>query len=173
MPKCLRRSDLNVRLRRANSTDIPATIELELQSSSAAHWTREQYESRIAATNSERSESLVLVVEGEDAPPSGIAISARAGFLAFLVARGVDKEWELENIVVAENARRRGIGFQLLRELIEHAKRVGGTAVFLEVRESNQAARGLYHKMGFVEVGKRNRYYSNPSEDAIFCRITL
>jgi ribosomal protein S18 acetylase RimI-like enzyme len=168
MPKCLRRSDLNVRLRRANSTDIPATIELELQSSSAAHWTREQYESRIAATNSERSESLVLVVEGEDAPPSGIAISARAGFLAFLVARGVDKD-----IVVAENARRRGIGFQLLRELIEHAKRVGGTAVFLEVRESNQAARGLYHKMGFVEVGKRNRYYSNPSEDAIFCRITL
>ncbi|MGZ7144902.1 GNAT family N-acetyltransferase, partial [Streptococcus pyogenes] len=39
--------------------------------------------------------------------------------------------------------------------------------VFLEVRESNKAARGLYEKFGFKKVGLRKKYYQNPVEDAV------
>ena len=42
--------------------------------------------------------------------------------------------------------------------------------LFLEVRESNAPARGLYTKMGFEEIGKRKYFYSNPVEDAICMR---
>lgn len=62
MPRCLKRSALNVQVRRAISADIPAMIELERQASNAAHWTGEQYEARIAAEKL-AGESLTLVAE--------------------------------------------------------------------------------------------------------------
>jgi [ribosomal protein S18]-alanine N-acetyltransferase len=40
-------------------------------------------------------------------------------------------------------------------------------AILLEVRKSNLAARGLYEKQGFREVGRRRTYYADPEEDAI------
>ena len=39
--------------------------------------------------------------------------------------------------------------------------------ILLEVRESNSAARKLYEKCGFVQSGRRQRYYKQPEEDAI------
>ena len=53
---------------------------------------------------------------------------------------------------------------------IWHERR-GAKAVFLEVRESNYAARALYEKWAFVESGRRRRYYQDPNEDAILYRI--
>ncbi len=37
----------------------------------------------------------------------------------------------------------------------------------LEVRESNENARSLYSKFGFIKVGERKNYYSEPTENAI------
>jgi len=93
--------------------------------------------------------------------------------LAFLIAHRIDIEWELENIVVAGTARRRGLGTLLLRELIAHARIENANGIFLEVRESNQSARALYRKLGFEEVGSRKGYYANPPDDAILCRLSL
>ena len=45
--------------------------------------------------------------------------------------------------------------------------------IFLEVRESNVSARALYVKLGFAEIGKRKKYYSNPTEDAILMKLSL
>ena len=59
----------------------------------------------------------------------------------------------------------------LLNELIAHARAKNGSGIFLEVRESNQSARGLYRKMGFEETGRRKGYYANPAEDAILGRL--
>jgi len=50
------------------------------------------------------------------------------------------------------------------------ARAKGAQSIFLEVRESNQAARSLYEKWAFVESGRRIRYYQNPQEDAIAYR---
>jgi [ribosomal protein S18]-alanine N-acetyltransferase len=139
-------------------------MDLDRQSPSAAHWSRNRYEALLATTSGLTSERLAWVIENEG--------EAR-GIQAFLVAQRVDAEWELENIVVAGAARRRGLGARLLAELVTHARAEKGREIFLEVRESNQAARALYRKMGFEEKGLRKSYYSDPAEDAILCRLRL
>jgi len=93
--------------------------------------------------------------------------------LGFLIAQHIGPEWELENIVVAHEVQGKGVGTRLLNELFAQAKQANSEAVFLEVRESNVAARGLYEKLGFKESGRRKCYYSNPLEDAILYRRTL
>jgi ribosomal-protein-alanine N-acetyltransferase len=96
-----------------------------------------------------------------------------AMLLGFLVARHVLQDWELENIVVAEKKRGRGIGTSLLTELVARAQMGDGATIFLEVRESNTAARGLYAKLGFKQTGCRKSYYSKPLEDAVLYSKTL
>ena len=88
----------------------------------------------------------------------------------FAVARALEHEWEIENIVVAAAERRRGLASQLLDELLTAARKSGATSVFLEVRESNDQARALYEKLLFVESGRRVRYYREPIEDAVIYR---
>jgi ribosomal-protein-alanine N-acetyltransferase len=65
------------------------------------------------------------------------------------------------------------LGDRLLGELLAHAMAAGAQAIFLEVRESNQAARRLYEKRGFLGVGRRPAYYSDPQEDAILYCFSL
>ena len=57
--------------------------------------------------------------------------------------------------------------------LLRLAREASAARVFLEVRESNQAARGLYSKLGFRETGSRPAYYSHPVEDAITYEIVI
>ncbi len=151
--------------RRATISDIPAMMDLDRQNPSAAHWSRNQYEALFVTARGQKSGSWAWVVEDEGAAPGIIR--------AFLVARCVDAEWELENIVVAGGSRRHGVGTRLLGELVAQARAEQGSGIFLEVRESNRSARSLYRKMGFEETGLRKSYYLNPPEDAILCRLSL
>jgi len=86
----------------------------------------------------------------------------------FLVSRSVaDKEREILNIAVHPDFRRFHIATDLLRaELSLHPG-----VHFLEVRESNAAARRLYEGLGFQAVGARPEYYDNPTETGIVMRI--
>lgn len=63
--------------------------------------------------------------------------------------------------------RRKGIGELLLIAALKAATEHGSRVVTLEVRGSNAAARALYRKYGFREVGVRKRYYADNSEDAV------
>lgn len=164
MPRCWSESVHSVRVRRANSADIPAMMVLDQESPTAAHWSRAQYES-VLTTSNPLSQRVGWVVELGGKPPS-----EAPELLGFLIAHRVDTEWELENIIVAEGARRRGIGTSLLNEFIEHVRAENGSAIFLEVRESNQVARSLYRKAGFEETGARKSYYSAPRENALLYR---
>jgi ribosomal-protein-alanine N-acetyltransferase len=137
---------------------------LQQQSPAAAQWSRQQYEKLFQSENVAQASTRFSWVAEDGEPPA---------ILAFLVSHNIDAEWELENIVVAENARRRGVGSQLLIALIAHARINGGTAVFLEVRESNPSARALYAKLGFEEKGLRKSYYSSPTEDAVLYLLRL
>ena len=92
---------------------------------------------------------------------------------AFLAARGAAGEWELENIAVADAAKRRGYGALLIASLLEHARGNRASSIFLEVRASNVAARRLYEKFGFEVASRRPQYYRNPSEDAVLYRLEL
>ena len=70
-------------------------------------------------------------------------------------------------IATHPNERRRGIGELLVIATIVEALKTGAANATLEVRKSNNAARSLYRKYGFNDVGIRHRYYHDNREDAI------
>ena len=129
---------------------------LERRAATAAHWSVADY-ARLFAPG---PQAVALVLEEEEVE-------------GFIVARGLGTEWEIENIAVAGPARRRGLGAHLLVELLDRAREAGARNIFLEVRESNRAARSLYEKWAFVESGRRKAYYRNPDEDAVLYRFTF
>lgn len=91
----------------------------------------------------------------------------------YVVAWFVMDEGELANLAVAPGDRRRGTGRALLDAMLADAASRGTAQVYLEVRESNEAARRLYASRGFEEVGRRKQYYRSPKEDALILRRTL
>lgn len=76
-------------------------------------------------------------------------------------------EGNITNVVVAPDARRRGVATGLLTHLMMEGDRAGLTVYTLEVRVSNAAAIGLYEKLGFVSEGIRPNFYEKPAEDAM------
>lgn len=80
----------------------------------------------------------------------------------FLVLRVVAGEAEILTIAVAPDARRQRIGHGLMVAGLELARQKGAAEVFLEVSEANLAARALYERFGFCEVGLRKDYYQSP-----------
>jgi ribosomal-protein-alanine acetyltransferase len=145
-----------VNIRPATVADVPAMMALEVHAVTAAHWSVADYARLFAAG----SQCVVLVLEEQEVE-------------GFVVARGIGTEWELENIAVAGPARRHGRGTRLLAELLDRARQAGARNIFLEVRESNRAARSLYEKWAFVESGRRKAYYRDPDEDAVLYRFTF
>ena len=77
------------------------------------------------------------------------------------------QEGNITTVAVNPNYRRKKIGQNLIREILERAKQIGVTDVILEVRETNAAAICLYEKMGFEEAGIRKNFYEKPLENAI------
>lgn len=108
-------------------------------------------------------------------PPHGLGLVAeRAGLVkGYLVARAIAGEGEILNLAVAPDARRRGLGDQLLGAGIAALAAAEVREIFLEVRERNQAALQLYQRRGFRPIGVRAGYYRNPVEDAIVLRLAL
>ena len=92
--------------------------------------------------------------------------------LGYVVAWFVADEGEIANLAVARSAWGTGIGRALLDAALSEAAARGVTAVYLEVRESNDRARHLYGSRGFEQVARRRGYYRRPVEDAIVLRRT-
>jgi ribosomal-protein-alanine N-acetyltransferase len=136
--------------------DLAEVAAIQAASPEAAHW---------AAADYLKYDFRVCVQDGHVA--------------GFLVARRVaDDESELLNLVVAPEFRRKGLAQALIRELLtasgnfERGKACPtGNSIYLEVRESNQAARNLYKSMGFQEVNIRRGYYQAPPEAAIVMKF--
>ncbi len=145
-------------IRHATPADLPAIVALERQAATAAHWSSGQYQAVFLDSAPRR---IVLVLE------------ETSTIQAFLIARTLDQEWEIENVVVSDRVQRRGLGSRLLDEFLALARGQGATAVFLEVRESNRAARALYGKASLVHTGRRKHYYREPEEDALVYRLVL
>ena len=90
----------------------------------------------------------------------------KRNLLGFILSRVAADEAEVLTVVVAAAQRKRGIGRQLLSSHIARLRNVRVKTLFLEVGESNAAARKLYGNLGFAEVGRRKNYYrtDNPAE---------
>jgi ribosomal-protein-alanine N-acetyltransferase len=100
---------------------------------------------------------------------------ARQGtqLVGFLLAWHAADELHLTDLGVTAPARRRGIARALVSELRREGERRGARVVLLEVRESNAAAISLYLVLGFQELDRRARYYSDTDEDAVVMQLPL
>lgn len=100
---------------------------------------------------------------------TSIMLAGRFGeeIVGYLCAYLVVVELQLASVAVKEAFRGKGIGGKLIREMIRQGVAAGAEEVWLDVRESNGAARRLYEKLGFGEVYRRKNYYRKPKEDAL------
>ncbi|HUR92500.1 MAG TPA: ribosomal protein S18-alanine N-acetyltransferase [Gemmatimonadaceae bacterium] len=137
-------------LRPAGVADLPEVAAIEL-ACFRDPWPQQSFEAFVG-----RPGATFIVAEGRKGGVAGYAVLLRAA-----------DEAEVLNLAVPEDARRRGVGRALLDRLLHEARADGARTIYLEVRESNAAARGLYQSHGFVEVGRRRRYYQRPVEDAL------
>jgi ribosomal-protein-alanine N-acetyltransferase len=94
------------------------------------------------------------------------------GYAGLRAPRG-SRDADIQTIAIAAGARGRGRGRSLLHELLEEAARRGVEGVYLEVRADNPVAQHLYASEGFVEVGRRPRYYQPDDVDAIVMRVDI
>lgn len=111
---------------------------------------------------SERSLELLCSESG-----FGFAIMAGDAVIAYGGMMTVLDEGQITNIATHPDCRRQGLAGSVLRALLDEARARGITSVTLEARVSNAAAIALYEKFGFAVVGKRPRFYTQPTEDAL------
>jgi ribosomal-protein-alanine N-acetyltransferase len=108
--------------------------------------------------------------------PGTFGLIAGENVDGFILVQVAADEAEVLTIVVAESARSQGMGRKLIEAAALQAHSKGARVFFLEVSVTNRAARALYGKLGFVEVGRRPAYYRNknlPAEDAILLKSEL
>lgn len=156
-----------VRVRPATPDDLPRLVEIASHSATAAQWNQAEYV-KLFATDEPEAQSQV-----EPQSRTTLVVEQSGSVVGFIVGRHVEDEWEIENIAVSGSARRCGLGSRLVGELLDLVRSRGGKSVFLEVRESNRAARSLYEKWAFLEVGRRKMYYQNPAEDALILKFNF
>ncbi len=92
---------------------------------------------------------------------------------AYAIAFAVGEDGEVLNVAVEPEFRGKGLAGQMLDALLIELGARGVRTAFLEVRESNGAARALYGSRGFIEIGRRKAYYRRPVEDALVMRRVL
>ena len=90
--------------------------------------------------------------------------------VGYLIGRHAADEAEILTLAVRPDQRRQGIAIALVDAVTGKSAKLGLRAVYLEVREGNQAALRLYEGRGFGLVGRRARYYRAPTEDALVLR---
>lgn len=133
--------------------DIAAVERLESEGG-LTHWGADCYRRDIG-----RPEFIMLVARLQPGQAGQIA-----GFLnAWLVA----DEFQLNNMAVSVEWRRRGVGYALLETALRQARAQGAVRGVLDVRAANLAAQALYQSLGFRTVGVRKNYYYHPPDDAL------
>lgn len=150
---CLSRAD--VILRRMRHEDLPQVAAIATQSY-AEPWPQESFRIEL------------------DSAVSHPIVAERAGeIIGFIVAWIVLDEVEIANLTVKETFRQRGLGRMLLTHVLALARSIKCACAYLEVRQSNVAARRLYESLGFTDHGLRSRYYGRSGEDAILMQKKL
>lgn len=107
-----------------------------------------------------------------------MAVEEPAGPAGFLVATalhipGAAAECEIEFVMTAPSARRRGVARALVETVFVWGRELAAEEIRLEVRASNAGALRFYEHCGFGIVGRRPGYYTAPAEDAVLMRCPL
>jgi ribosomal-protein-alanine N-acetyltransferase len=145
-------------LRRATADDFDAIMALERASFPSDAW------------------SGAMMAEELASPHGWYVVDEEAGQVvgyAGLRAVAGSKDADVQTITIAESARGHGRGRVILRALLGEASARRVTDVFLEVRADNPVAEKLYASEGFIEIGRRPRYYQPDDVDAVVMKLDL
>ena len=137
-------------IREMQDRDMEAVLAIEAQSFSS-HWTHQQM---IYELHENTFASLFVFEE------SGVVL----GYIDYWITFDT---CQLASIAVSREARRKGIAKALMDQMIQMAQKKYCSVISLEVRVSNEPAKALYQRYGFVEASIRKNYYSDNHEDAI------
>jgi [ribosomal protein S18]-alanine N-acetyltransferase len=155
-------AELNIRPFREG--DLDCVLEIANSLSDAPHWPRSAYLAALGPEPTLRQpipRRIALVAADEGPTPVH----------GFVVASLAPPDAELESIAVAGASQRRGVGRQLAEALTAELRKAGVARLYLEVRAGNGVAIALYRSLGFVEKGRRPRYYADPIEDAVLMEL--
>ena len=136
-------------IRNMQQSDLLQVCEIEKENFSLP-WSEKSF-----LESMERNDTVFLVAMAGDEV---------AGYIGCYCVAG---EGEITNVAVKSSHRRQGIGGMLLEKLYEEGAALDTQVYFLEVRESNEAAIGLYERQGFVKEGIRKNFYEAPVENAV------
>lgn len=89
----------------------------------------------------------------------------------YVGSQSVMGEADMMNLAVHPEYRRQGVGSTLVQRLVAMLSDNKVGSLTLEVRASNEGAIALYSGLGFMQVGRRPNYYTNPREDALILRM--
>jgi len=147
-----------VTTRQAGPGDLDAIMALERASFPTDAWSDAMMREELASPH-----SWYVVME---------EAGRLVGYAGLRAPRGA-KDADIQTIAIASGSRGRGRGRALLETLLAEASDRGVTGVFLEVRADNPVAEALYASEGFVEVGRRPRYYQPDDVDAVVMKLDL
>jgi ribosomal-protein-alanine N-acetyltransferase len=149
------------RLRSMVPRDLADVLDLERELFPDDPWTPEMFTEEIIQPR----EIRMYLVASDDKQPL-------AGYAGMMFVPG-GMQADVLTIAVRQDSWAHGIGSLLLGALIDEARARGCLEVFLEVREDNQRARGLYLRRGFEEIGIRRGYYQPSGVNAVVMRKDL
>ncbi len=139
--------------------DLESVVRLD-QASFTLPWPERSF--RFEITENEASRCWVAEILDEENQPT---------LVGMIVLWLIVDEVHIATFAVDPHYRRHGIARRLLAYTLLDASQSGGQKAFLEVRKGNLAARNLYQKFGFEEVGVRKKYYQDNSEDAVMMNL--
>lgn len=157
-------AEARVTISQMTEHDLLQVVEIE-EASGLSRWGWEAYYTEMA-----RPRETIMLVARPLHTEQGLSASDILGFIA---ARLTADELHINNMAVREGWRQSGIGSLLLGSALEEGRRRGARSSFLEVRVSNEPAKALYESFGFREQGRRPRYYTDPTEDAVVMTAPL
>ncbi len=181
-------------IRKANESDIPAVMEINIKSLPENYWygfylhiLKSWPETFLVAEADDKiigyamtriettSDPVLLGFESEldeDEESNKGFLSSIVESIKSIVSKGYyGKAAHLISIAVLKPFRRRGIGSMLLRESMRASVRAyGAESMYLEVRVSNEPAIKLYEKFGFRKVRMIESYYLDGEDAYVMAR---
>jgi len=157
---------VQVTLRPMQRVDLDAVLAIE-ERAFPQPWSRNFFEKELTASQA----ACVVAVAGGDGRAAA-STEVTTAILGYTVCWRVLDELHLLNVAVHPDHRGGAIGRRLVEAVLDGGRTTGARVVYLEVRAGNVAARRLYRRLGFRDLGVRRAYYG-PGQDAIVMELRL
>ncbi len=147
--------ELKVQIRWLIRRDMPEVLRIEADSFEFA-WTEEDFLSYLRQRN-----CIGMVAEHDD------------NIVGFMIYELHKAKLRILNFAVAKDARRYGIGKQMIQRLVDKLSQQRRKEIVLEVRETNLAGQLFFQKQGFRAAAVLRHHYDDTTEDAYYMRYLL